>query len=89
MPDRSSKKRPADINQLAASIVEIATHGEEDGPVEDAAHQPEKNPAAVELGRRGGLKGGKARAEKLSPERRKEIAKRAAEKRWGTRTDLA
>lgn len=41
-----------------------------------------KNAAAVELGRRGGLKGGIARAEKLSPERRKEIAKIAAEKRW-------
>jgi len=42
----------------------------------------EKNPAAVELGRLGGRKGGKARAEKLSPERRKEIAKKAAEARW-------
>jgi hypothetical protein len=42
----------------------------------------EKDPAAVELGRRGGLKGGKARAEKLSPERRKEIARKAAQARW-------
>jgi hypothetical protein len=42
----------------------------------------EKNPAAVELGRLGGRKGGKARAEKLSPERRREIAKKAAEARW-------
>ncbi len=42
----------------------------------------EKNPAAVELGRLGGLKGGKARAEKLSPERRKEIARKAAKARW-------
>jgi hypothetical protein len=42
----------------------------------------EKNPAAVELGRLGGRKGGKARAEKLSPERRREIAKKAAESRW-------
>jgi hypothetical protein len=41
-----------------------------------------KNPAAVELGRLGGRKGGKARAEKLSPERRREIAKKAAEARW-------
>ncbi len=43
---------------------------------------PEKNKAAQELGRRGGLKGGKARAEKLSPERRKEIAREAAKARW-------
>jgi hypothetical protein len=44
--------------------------------------QLEKNPAAVELGRLGGRKGGKARAEKLSPERRREIARKAAEARW-------
>lgn len=41
-----------------------------------------KNPAAVSLGRLGGLKGGKARAKTLTPERRAEIAKKAAEKRW-------
>jgi hypothetical protein len=46
--------------------------------------QPQgKNPAAVELGRLGGLKGGKARAAKLSPAKRKAIAKKAAAKRWG------
>lgn len=44
--------------------------------------QPEKNPAAVELGRKGGLKGGKARAESLTPEQRAEIAKAAAAARW-------
>jgi len=49
--------------------------------------QPEKNPAAVALGRLGGLKGGRARAESLSPEKRKEIAKKAAEKRWGKKAD--
>jgi len=43
---------------------------------------PEKDAAAVSLGRRGGLKGGKARAEALSPERRSEIAKKAAVARW-------
>ena len=42
----------------------------------------EKDPAAVALGRRGGLKGGKVRAERLSPERLSEIARKAAEKRW-------
>lgn len=43
---------------------------------------PEKNPATVELGRKGGLEGGKARAAKLTPEQRSEIAKTAARKRW-------
>ena len=71
MPKRSSK--PSDPNELAAAIVAEAT--------ED---QPTKNPAAVALGRLGGLKGGKARAKKLSAKRRKEIAKKAAEARWKT-----
>jgi hypothetical protein len=66
------KKKPADINVLTASIVKEAT-GE---PL------PEKNPAAVALGRLGGLKGGKARAEKLSAKRRKAIAVKAANARW-------
>ena len=44
--------------------------------------KPAKNPAAVALGRLGGLKGGNARAAKLSPERKKEIAQRAAKQRW-------
>lgn len=48
----------------------------------------EKDPAAVSLGRRGGLKGGKARAAKLTPEQRTEIAKKAAAKRWAqSKTD--
>jgi hypothetical protein len=72
MPDRSSK-RPRDPNQLAKLIVDIAT-----GEVEDT----EKDPAAVELGRRGGLKGGKARASKMTPKQRSEAAKRAANARW-------
>jgi hypothetical protein len=45
--------------------------------------KPKKNPAAVSLGRLGGLKGGKARAKKLSPERRSEISRQGALKRWG------
>lgn len=74
MPDRSSKpKRPADTNRLAASIVQAATEGEP----EDT-----RDPAAVALGRKGGLKGGAARAAKLSPEERSEIARKAAAKRW-------
>ena len=72
------KKRPRDLNKLAASIVADAT-GEE----KPKEKEPEKNKAAVELGRLGGLKGGKARADKLTPEQRSEIAKKAAQKRWG------
>lgn len=82
MPKRSSKerKRPRDINALASMITGIAT-----GEIED--REPEKgnygkNPAAVALGRLGGKKGGKARAEKLSAERRREIAQKAASVRW-------
>ncbi len=70
-------KRPRDISQLAKFIVDQAT--DEEKPVEE---QPQKNQAAVELGRLGGKKGGKARAEKLTPEQRKEIAKKAAQARW-------
>lgn len=78
MPNRSSKpKRPRDPSQLAKLIVDIAT-----GETEDKAPDEGKNPAAVELGRRGGLKGGKARSEKLSPARRKEIVIAAAKARW-------
>ena len=65
-----------DLNQLAKFVVDQAT-GEITEPVS------EKNPAAVALGRLGGLKGGRARADKLTPERRKEIAILAAKKRWG------
>ena len=80
MQDRTSKpKRPRDVAQLARFIVDKAT-GQE--PEDKAKPEREKLAAAVELGRRGGLKGGKARAKALSPERRREIAKRAAEKRW-------
>lgn len=74
MPKRSSK--PRDLNKLAHRIVDEATG--------EAPPEPEstKDPAAVELGRRGGLKGGKARAVKLSAKRRSEIAKKAARARW-------
>ncbi len=67
--------RPRDPIQLGKLIGDIAT-----GQVEDRVEDG-KNPAAVELGRLGGLKGGKARAEKLSPERRTEIARKAFEGR--------
>jgi hypothetical protein len=76
MPNRSSK-RPRDVNTLAKFIADVAT-GQAELPKTDDG----KDPAAVALGRRGGLKGGKARADKLSRARRVEIAKDAAKKRW-------
>jgi hypothetical protein len=78
MPKRSSK--PRDLNALAAAIVAQSTSDEpEADPYEG------KNPAAVELGRLGGLKGGRARAEKLSPRQRAEQARKAAQVRWRAR----
>lgn len=69
-------KRSEEVTAIIKSIAdEITANG-----VTKARH--EKNPAAVALGRLGGLKGGKARAEKLSAKERKEIAKRAARARW-------
>jgi hypothetical protein len=72
MPKRSRSSRP-DTNQIAASVVARATGGRK---------RTKKNPAAVALGRMGGLKGGHARAKALSPEERSHIAKRAAKARW-------
>lgn len=73
MPKRSRK--PADLNKLASAIVDEAT-GEAPNPDEG------KDPAAVALGRKGGLKGGKARASKLTAKQRSEAAKKAAQARW-------
>ena len=64
-------KRPRDPNQLAKSIIDIAT-GQQPSPVDT------RNPAAMAMGK----KGGKARAENLTAEQRSEIAKKAASKRW-------
>lgn len=81
MPKRSSI-RP-DLNELAKSIVDRAT-GEKpkDTPEEEKTEDTGKDPAAVSLGRRGGLKGGPARAAKLTAEQRCESAKKAASARW-------
>ncbi len=79
MPDRS-RRRPRDVNSLAASIVNDAT--DETGPPSPDPDEG-KDPAAVSLGRRGGLKGGRARADKLTPEQRSAIARKAAAARWG------
>ena len=70
------KKRPRDRLALAKMIGDIAT-----GQASDA--EPDKrNPAAVEMGRLGGQKGGRARADRLTPEQRRGIAQKAAQKRW-------
>ncbi|HEY3572114.1 MAG TPA: hypothetical protein VGP73_29575 [Thermoanaerobaculia bacterium] len=93
MPKHSSTpKRPRDFNARAFDSVARLTGtalpevDPEDEPIAslDVAREekPEKNPAAVALGRLGGLKGGKARLTKLSPEKRREIAKAAAAARW-------
>jgi hypothetical protein len=69
---------PKDFNQIAFEVVQKAI-GE---MPKEAPPDRQKNPAAVTLGRLGGLKGGKARAEKLTPAKRKEIARKAALTRW-------
>ena len=68
---------PTDVNSRAARIVELATTDEEPPDPDEG-----KDPAAVALGRKGGQNGGKARAEKLTPEERSEIARNAARARW-------
>jgi hypothetical protein len=68
------EKRPADVNARAVMIAKIAT-----GEIEDVTTDDGKNPAAVALGRMGG----KARAAALGKRKRAEIARKAAEKRWG------
>ncbi|MEW5927905.1 MAG: hypothetical protein AB1941_10490 [Gemmatimonadota bacterium] len=83
MQKRSSKGRQPpddnDPNVTTFRVIQEATRDDED---DSPKAPPEKNPAAVALGRLGGKKGGKARAEALSPEQRKEIAQRAARARW-------
>lgn len=76
----TKSKRPRDTNQLAKFITDLAT-----GEVELPKTEDGKDPAAVALGRKGGLKGGKARAEALSPTKRKRIAVKAAKARWSVK----
>ncbi len=84
MADRSSKrkKREHDVNVSAFRVVQEAVGGPEGEEEEPEPTPEERHAAAVALGRLGGKKGGKARAAKLTPERRKEIARRAAQARW-------
>lgn len=78
----SKSKRPTDVNQLAKSIVDFATGESEDTPLTPDG----KNAAAVALGKKGGLKGGPARAKVLTAKQRSDIAKKAAKARWGGKT---
>lgn len=84
---RCMRKKPGrklDLNELAASIVAEAV--DEEKPSEALEENPPgKDPLAVELGRRGGKKGGKARAAKLTPDERSEIARKAAKARWSSK----
>ena len=75
---RRKKNEPVDTNELAFDIVQDLTSEE---PREA---QREKNPTAVKRGRLGGLKGGKARAAKLTKKKRSQVARKAAQARWKT-----
>jgi len=81
MQKRSSKKKKrSDVNVLALQIVHEATSEVEEEP--ERADDSGKDPIAVELGRRGGLKGGKARWKGTTKKERSEIARKAAQARW-------
>lgn len=84
-----SKKKPdadklrEDANETAFRILQEATGEKPKTPPPGERSEAEKDPEAVKRGRKGGQKGGKARKEALTPEERSEIAKKAAQKRWG------
>jgi hypothetical protein len=83
MPNRSSNRKTSDPNVAAYRVMQhVIAMSEGREPPANAKEQPAKNPAAVALGRLGGLKGGKARAKSLSASKRKAIAKKAAMARW-------
>lgn len=84
MPSRASTpKRPRDPNLLARSVVEDLIGEKMDGSPLATTPEDKRNPAAVALSKLGASKGGKARAKALSERKRKQIAKKAAEARWG------
>ncbi len=92
MPKRSRKPPKKDFNQLARKVVDQATGTTTPAPAAPARKRPKKkpvdkrDPAAVALGRRGGLKGGKARAKKLTKEQLSESARKAAAARWANKS---
>jgi len=77
----ATPRRPRDANQLAKLIVDLSI-----GEAQDQDPTAGKDPAAIERGRAGGTKGGKSRAAVLSPQRRKQIARKAAAARWKAKT---
>lgn len=77
MNTKKRPKRPRDTNLLAKQIVDLTT-----GEAEEVNPDEGKDPAAVALGRKGGLKGGKARAANMTKEERSEAARKAAQARW-------
>ena len=76
------RKLPRDVNQRAKSITDIVAAISEGENPETLGDQPAKDPERVARGKLGGAKGGKLRAERLTPERRSEIARKAAAARW-------
>ena len=82
---RSSKPLPKDPNKLAYEIVRLSTDEPEEKPIEpeQPKERSEISKYLSEIGTRGGLKGGPARAKNLSAKKRKEIAQKAAKARWG------
>lgn len=77
-PLKKDEKNPTDPNLLARSVIEAA--------IGEPLYKPKRSAISeylAEIGRKGGLKGGKARAKKLSPSKLKEIAQKGARKRWG------
>lgn len=79
MSDSNHPRRPSDPNQLAKLVADIARGQTSDRLLTDDG----RDLAAVMMGRLGGLKGGRARADSLSPEKRRAIARKAAQARWG------
>ncbi len=87
---KDRKPRDPDPNVTAKGMIDrlaARADGQDVPEPPDEPREPKKDPAAVELGRRGGLKGGKARADKLTAERRSAIARNAAKARWEKHQD--
>lgn len=80
MPKRSRSR--LDLNELAKAVTDQATGENPPQPEPPPEEAPGKNPAAVALGRLGGKRGGPARAARMTPEQRRESAKKAASARW-------
>lgn len=81
------ERRPSDpaaaaVKAVRVALGEIQEHVDESATTSQGARTTPKNPAAVALGKLGGQRGGKARADKLTPDKRREIARRAAAARW-------